>query len=146
MRVEAVESAPLLQGQGFSIPSVVRCGLLIFFMKLMLRFRGFAGTTKWIRRRVESVPSTTLLDLDSLKRFEHAIALAGALYPGRAMCLEQSLTLYYVLRRRGVAVKYCHGVVPHPFEAHAWIEYLGEVISDVEEHSRLFTRLPDQLP
>jgi hypothetical protein len=74
------------------------------------------------------------------------VALAGALYPGRARCLEQSLVLYYLLRGRGVAARYCQGVQPNPFQAHAWIEYRGEIITDVEEHVARFARLPDQLP
>ena len=54
--------------------------------------------------------------------------------------------LYYLLRKQGVAVQYCQGVQPHPFLAHAWIEYGGEPINDVPEHVTFFTRLPAQLP
>jgi transglutaminase-like putative cysteine protease len=72
--------------------------------------------------------------------------MAGALYLGRAKCLEQSLALYYLLRRQGVAVAYCQGVQPYPFRAHAWVEYRGQVINDVPEHARFFARLPEQLP
>ena len=72
--------------------------------------------------------------------------MAGALYPGRALCLEQSLALYYLLRRRGVPVRYCQGVQPYPFEAHAWVEYGGTPINDVIDHVTLFARFPDQLP
>jgi hypothetical protein len=68
------------------------------------------------------------------------------LYPGRARCLEQSLVLYYLLRRRGVALHYRQGVMPHPFQAHAWIEYRDEVITDVAEHAAQFACMPDQLP
>jgi hypothetical protein len=72
--------------------------------------------------------------------------MAAAFYPGRAECLERSLVLYYILRRQGVRVRYCHGVQPSPLTAHAWIEYGGEVINDVPEHVKEFSRLPDQLP
>jgi hypothetical protein len=37
-------------------------------------------------------------------------------------------------------------VQPYPFQAHAWIEYQGEVVNDVPEHARFFARLPEQLP
>jgi hypothetical protein len=83
--------------------------------------------------------------MESILATEHSVAMAGALYPGRALCLEQSLVLYYILRRQGVAVRYRQGVIAFPFEAHAWIEYLGEVINDVPEHARRFVPLPDQL-
>jgi hypothetical protein len=49
-------------------------------------------------------------------------------------------------RRRGIGVQYCHGVMAHPFEAHAWVEYHGEVVNDIPEHVRAFARLPAQLP
>ena len=118
---------------------------MIFALKVALRFNGFGRVMKWIRRRVESVPATAWLDLDAVKAAERAVATAGALYPGRALCLEQSLVLYWLLRGRGVAVRYSQGVIPSPFQAHAWIEYHGVVINDVPEHARQFLALPDQL-
>jgi hypothetical protein len=48
--------------------------------------------------------------------------------------------------RRGVAVRYCQGMHPYPFAAHAWITYRGQVINDVPEHVKHFTPFPDQLP
>jgi hypothetical protein len=95
---------------------------------------------------MESVPTQAPVDPAVVKAAEHAVAMAGALYPGRALCLEQSLVLYYLLRRHGIPARYCQGVEGPPFEAHAWLEYQGEPINDVAEHTRLFTRLPDQLP
>ncbi len=119
---------------------------MIFALKVALRTYGFGKVIRWIGRRVESIPPTAWLDAGAVRASERAVAMAGALYPGRALCLEQSLVLYYFLRRRGVMIKYCQGVMAHPFQAHAWIEYDGEVISDVAEHAKQFTRLPDQLP
>lgn len=128
------------------IPSVLRCALLILAVRTSLKIRGFARTVAWIRRRLETVPQPVSADADAVKAAEQAVAMAGAFYPGRAKCLEQSLTLYYLLRRQGVPVRYCHGVQFHPFTGHAWIEYRGKVINDVAEHVKHFTRLPDQLP
>jgi len=128
------------------VPSVLRCGLMIFALKVLLKTRGFVATLEWVRRRTEGVPQATAASVNLVQSAEHAVAMAGAFYPGRARCLEQSLVLYYVLRRRGVSVKYCQGVRPYPFQAHAWIEYHGVVINDVAEHAQLYARLPDQLP
>jgi hypothetical protein len=119
---------------------------MIFALKFALRFCGFGRVIRWIGRRVETIPATAWLDTEAVKAAERAVATAGALYPGRALCLEQSLVLYYLLRRRGVAVTYCHGVTPRPFQAHAWIQYGGEVITDVAEHAKRFLPLPHQLP
>lgn len=123
-----------------------QCWFTIAAIKTGLRTRGFGRTIQWIRRRVEAVPEVTLVNSEVIKTTECAVAMAGALYPGRALCLEQSLTLYCLLRRQGVAVKYCQGVQPYPFRAHSWVEYNGEPINDVAEHVRSLARLPDQLP
>ena len=131
---------------GTKVPSVLRAGFTICAVKLSLRLRGYGRTIQWIRRAVERVPADTSADVETVKAAEHAVAMAGALYPGRALCLEQSLALYYLLRRQGVAGKYSQGVQPHPFLAHAWLEYRGEPINDVAEHVKRFARLPDQLP
>lgn len=128
------------------VPSVVRSGLLIAALKLSLKTRGFAPTIEWIRRRVEPVPRLGDVDPTIVKAAEWSVAMAAAFYPGRAQCLERSLVLYYILRRQGVPVRYCHGVQPWPLISHAWVEYRGEVINDVPERVKEFSRFPDQLP
>lgn len=138
---------PISQGAPpWRLPSVATCAAMIVAVKAALRAYGFARVIRWIRRRLEPVPPILPLDLEVVKATERTVATAGALYPGRALCLEQSLVLYYLLRRHGVAVKYRQGVIPNPFQAHAWIEYQGEVINDVAEHAKQFAPLPDQLP
>lgn len=127
-------------------PSVLTCGMMIFTLKTALRLSGFGNVIGRIRRWAEPIPATACLDTEQVQAAERAVATAAAWYPGRARCLEQSLVLYCLLRRRGVAVKYRHGVIPRPFQAHAWIEYEGEIINDVPEHARQFARLPDSLP
>jgi hypothetical protein len=119
---------------------------VITWLKILLRVRGFRATLDWIRDRIEHLAATSEARLETVMAVEYAVAMAGALYPGRAKCLEQSLTLYYLLRGQGVAAVYCQGVQPYPFQAHAWIEYQGKVINDVAEHARFFARLPEQLP
>ena len=128
------------------VPRVLQCGLMILAIKMMLKIRGFTWTVDWIRGRVQAVPASTSATIDAVQAVQWPVAMAAALYPGRARCLEQSLLLYYLLRRQGTAVRYCQGVKPFPFQAHAWIEYCGEPINDVSEHAQQFVRLPDQLP
>jgi hypothetical protein len=128
------------------VPSVLRCGVTIGWLRWLLRIRCFEGTIAWIRSGVEQVSATEEPEPEIVRRFEYALAMAGAFYPGRARCLEQSLALYYLCRRQGIAVRYCQGVRLFPFEAHAWIEYRGKVMNDLPEHVKLFARFPDQLP
>jgi Transglutaminase-like superfamily len=130
----------------FRTPSVLRCGLMLFAVKAALRISGFGATMRWIRRRAERAIGATPASARALAAAEHSVAMAGALYPGRALCLEQSLVLYDLLRQRGVAVRYCQGAQPHPFEAHAWVEYRGKPINDIPEHVKRFARFPSLLP
>jgi transglutaminase-like putative cysteine protease len=147
MRGEALApSASQMGRQEFATPSVLTCGLAIFAVKLALRVRGFGRTIRWIRRRVHPIAGSNVIALDAVRVAGHTVAMAGALYPGRAMCLEQSLVLYYLLRRQGVPIRFVMGVQPRPFGAHAWVEYEGTPVNDVPEHVTWFTRLPHSLP
>ncbi|HEX6965474.1 MAG TPA: lasso peptide biosynthesis B2 protein [Gemmatimonadaceae bacterium] len=125
---------------------MLRCQLLILVVKLGLRLMGFARTWRWLQRRATQSVAQDDVSVGDLVATEYRVALAAALWPGRALCLEQSLVLYYVLRRAAVAVEFRMGVQPHPFAAHAWVEYQGAPINDVAEHVKHFMPLPDALP
>lgn len=127
-------------------PSILRCGLAILAVKVALNMRGFDWTIAWIERRVKDVVASGTFDTQCVRTAESSVATAGALYPGRARCLEQSLVLYYLLRSQGVAVQYRQGVQSHPFVAHAWVEYRNVPVNDVIEHVQLYAPLPSPLP
>ncbi|HXZ01267.1 MAG TPA: lasso peptide biosynthesis B2 protein [Stellaceae bacterium] len=56
-------------------------------------------------------------------------------------CLPRSLALYRFLMTSGVPVEHCIGVVRYPFEAHAWVEYRGEVLLDAPDYVRSYAEL-----
>jgi hypothetical protein len=64
-----------------------------------------------------------------LARMVAAAARQGVV-PGK--CLEQSLSLWWLLRRRGIPAQLRIGVrkAQEQFEGHAWIELSGEVLND----------------
>ncbi len=128
------------------MPSVLSCMAMTLALKASMRIRGLARTLHWIGRRAGGVPSQAPVDSGVVLSVERQVAMAGALYPGRALCLEQSLVLYYILRSKGVPVVYRQGIQAHPFAAHAWIEYEGRPINDIREHTQWFTTLPSVLP
>jgi hypothetical protein len=127
------------------VPGVVACGLVITGLKLGLATAGFARTLRWVERRTAPAMERPG-DATIIERVAHAVALAAALYPGRALCLEQSLALYYLLRRRGIDARLRLGVQPHPFSAHAWVEYGGVPLNDFPEHVKHFIALPEVRP
>lgn len=133
-------------GRAVGVPSVLRCGLTLSRIKWLLHTQRFEGTLAWLRSATQSLPTSEVATLDHVRAIEYSVAMAGAFFPARARCLEQSLTLYYLARCQGIRVRYRQGMQLYPFEAHAWIEYRGEVINDVPEHVKYFTTFPDQLP
>lgn len=58
----------------------------------------------------------------------------------RANCLEQSLVLWWMLRRHGIAADLLIGANKQAgrFEAHAWVEYFGVVLNDPNGEHRDF--------
>ena len=129
--------------RGESSASVVWCGALIAAIKASLRVAGFARTIGWIHWQTDDLPRRRIEPASVIDPLAHAVALAAALYPGRAQCLEQSLLLYYLLRRRGIEAHFRLGVQPHPFGAHAWVECGGVPINNVPEHVRHFAPMPE---
>ena len=129
-----------------SVPSVAHCFAVIAVIKARLAIFGLGPTLRWIRRHERTEPLTALAPNAFVTASEYAVAMAAALYPGRALCLERSLALFYFGRRAGIPLTYHHGVQPLPFAAHAWVEYDGCVVNDVDEHVFGYRRLPQVCP
>lgn len=129
-----------------AVPSVAHCLVAIVAVKVRLSILGLGPTLRWILEQSATRPRTTLAPDAFLTACEYSVAMAAALYPGRALCLERSLTLFYLARRAGVPVTYHHGVQTVPFTAHAWVEHEGRVINDVPEHVAEYRRLPQVCP
>lgn len=64
------------------------------------------------------------------------VTMVAAFCPGRMICLEQSLALYFLLRRRGFAPNLRIGVQPLPFQAHAWVELDGVPVNENPDYTR----------
>jgi hypothetical protein len=109
---------------------------------LSLRFLGFARSVNIVRR----LAKRTRNDAENGELVQavcQRVAMAGVFYPGRARCLEQSLALYVLLRRRGVAAALRIGVQPYPFSAHAWVELNGVPLSERPEAIQQFVPIQD---
>jgi hypothetical protein len=113
------------------LPGTLRCLLAIAGADLLLRALGVGRTLVWAHRAGRSPDDVLVIDADEIAR---RVAVAGALYPGRALCLEQSLALYVLLRRRGVPADLRFGVRPYPFLAHAWVEVAGVPLNEQPEN------------
>ena len=111
-------------------PGILHCALALCAIRVALLTRGFHRTRQSVIRAVESCAVIPGEHDGLVTRVTRTVAFCAALYPGRARCLEQSLTVYYLLRRCGVSVEWRLGVQPYRFKAHAWIEYKGRPVQE----------------
>ena len=124
--------------QSLSLPSVAGTLARFVLLKLSLGTAGFGRTLRWIESNAGRGAQTAETSEEHVRRAEYRVALAAALYPGHAACLERSLMLYWYLRRAAVPASFRMGVQMYPFLAHAWVEHRGVPINDVPEHVALF--------
>ena len=105
-------------------------------IRVHLRSRGYQKTQQWLRKRLSASPqapsSNEPSNVTLTCRMVNAAAHYGLLRP---TCLEESLALWYFLRRQGIPNKLRIGVrkIADKFEAHAWVEYEGEALNQSEE-------------
>ncbi|HKT07976.1 MAG TPA: lasso peptide biosynthesis B2 protein [Gemmatimonadaceae bacterium] len=127
-------------------PGLWRSMMTLSLVRLSLVLFGLGRTVRLISRLDRRRLAGTPCDAASARSIEASVAKAAALFPGRALCLEQSLTLYALLRRSSVSARLRLGVQPYPFAAHAWVEADGEPLNDIAEHVAFYVPLEDLLP
>lgn len=81
--------------------------------------------------------------ISTLVRMVNAAADRG---PVKANCLPRSLTIWWLLRRRGLECELRLGVKPRDeaIQAHAWVEFEGRVLNDepgVQQQFSAFERV-----
>ena len=127
-----------------SAGAVLSTALLLVIVKSSLAALGLRRTVRAVKRVTQGRGIETASDLRGvIDRSAQRVAMAAAFYPGRALCLEQSIALYGSLRWAGVDATLRLGVQPHPFKAHAWVEYKGRPIHEDDEGLRAFVPLPE---
>ena len=88
-----------------------------------------------------STGRATPADLQRAKQAWRVVGMAVHHAPYRGNCLSGSLTLWWLLRRQGLPSDLRIGVstLSGRFEAHAWIEFQGNVINDRPDVGRRFS-------
>ena len=114
------------------VPSALRCAVVVTGVKLALGVAGLRRTLRAIHGMAPPSRATRDPSHGQVERVARRVALVGAFFPGRVACLEQSLTLYWLLLRARVPASFRIGVLPSQFAAHAWVEYEGEPVLESE--------------
>lgn len=119
------------------------CALVLIAVHVSLRSFGLRRTLA-VANRVPALRHASGGD-PLLNSTSTATAVAGvaALFPGRARCLEQSLTLMIVLRLDAIPARFKMGAQALPFFAHAWVEVLGQPINSERELLANLVPFPD---
>jgi len=111
-------------------------------MRLAINFWGFSRVHAWLWRNIPlatALPS--LPDEFEIINLCHLVNAAANRSPIHTNCLQRSLTLWWLLRRIGVASDLRIGVDTEDgvFKAHAWLEKNGVVLNDSPNSVQHFT-------
>lgn len=127
---DAVDSSSLsaLDDIDVSILETVTAFIGLAAFDLLLKFRGFKSLISTVKRRQTAEPLTT--DREICRRVRAMVDRAQMYYPKKAMCLQHSAVVAWLLRRRGVPAEMVLAACDYLPEAHAWVEVDGEVVND----------------
>jgi len=120
------------------IPSTFMCVIIIAAIKLALRSFGLGRTLRMVKRIRPHCGPVVLSHKPTVDAITRRVATVSAYWPTRALCLEQSLTLYLLLGLSHIPAALCFGVRPYGFVAHAWVEWNGEPIEEKSDYIRQF--------
>ena len=112
---------------------VVKALLTFVAIDVGFRLLGFPRVRRFVQWWGARAPRAADLPnpLRVVEGTRQAVRVATRYYWRRGPdCLPRSLTLFVLLRRRGVPATLRIGVKRYPFGAHAWVECLGEVLDD----------------
>lgn len=102
-----------------------------------LKTMGLRRTQSWLTRSSlgKMIPPTEQTRAN-VRRAAQMVAVACRRYPLRSSCLPRTIVLWSLLRRRGLDTNVRIGVrgdAEANFQAHAWLEWNGEVLNDAAE-------------
>jgi len=128
-----------------------RTVVLLPLAALSLRLRGFKKTREQLQKKLpsdsalETIQQGTAEKVQRICRMVKAGAHYGLTHP---TCLEESLVLWYLLRRQRIPARLRIGVkkLPQKFEAHAWVEFEGVALNQAEEIHHHYAAFEGEFP
>ncbi|MEO1429121.1 MAG: lasso peptide biosynthesis B2 protein [Cyanobacteria bacterium J06632_19] len=109
----------------FILLGTIRLGLWLIELSVLLKLVQKVSKPEFPLLGINKIQSAL-----SLEKIVSAINLATRNMPGGAKCLARALTVRTLMSRYAYSPELCIGVAKNEekFEAHAWIEYQGQVI------------------
>lgn len=112
----------------------LRAAMLLPIIRVSLRFRGYNKTFSSLQARVIPIAPAQIAPAEQLRKTTQMVRAAVRHSLLHFTCLEESLGLWYLLRKQGIAPQLRIGVRKEngKFEAHAWVEHDGEALNQPE--------------
>ena len=122
-----------------------RAGATLVVTSVRLRWTGYAGTRRALERRLPQpgpVVEEAERNRERAARDAWAIGVCADRLP-IGTCLERTLALWWLLRRRGIDSDVVFGARRQgaELEAHAWLEVGGTALTDPDEPRETFREL-----
>jgi hypothetical protein len=117
-------------------PNRLTIWLLLTGAWLSLRFLGWAGTLRlWRRGRSDRTVFPQGDAEATVQQLDQSIRAAAALHPLNTQCKERALVAWHILRNWWrLPAELVIGILPYPFEAHAWVECGPWTVTDERFH------------
>jgi hypothetical protein len=106
---------------------------LLPVISLSIKWAGLTATTRWLRRRIDAAGSRAeAVPPHFAASAARLVPLMASYSPVKAVCLTQSVTLWFLLARKGIGSAVRIGVAKESgiFGAHAWVDMNGTVLLD----------------
>jgi hypothetical protein len=131
----------------------LRAAVVLPFISLSLRLRGFRATQTSLQKRLPK-ESSGVSDKSNGVQTEPAALTARMVRSaahrtwGNPACLEQSLALWWLLGRQGIASSVRIGTrkTDQKFEAHAWVECGGVALNEPEDAHKNYAAFDEAFP
>jgi hypothetical protein len=128
-----------------------RAAIFLPLVRWSLRLRGYGKTFTWLQRRIQFQAKETERKPASREEVQATCRMVRAALRyslAKFTCLEESLTLWYLLRKQGIPVCLRIGVRKEneKFEAHAWVEHGGTALNQDEAIHQHYAAFEQDFP
>jgi transglutaminase superfamily protein len=131
----------------------LRAAVLLPFISVSLRLRGFRATQSSLQKRLPRAltggsDQSSGAQSESTALTARMVRSAAQRTWGNPACLEQSLALWWLLGRQGIASSVRIGTrkTDQKFEAHAWVECDGAALNEAEEPHQHYAAFEEAFP
>ena len=132
------------KNNGFKKPSIAQVLFLLPVVAICMRVFGFKRTYIWLGHMASLFPVAPVSPEsapEKARRIAQLVIFVNQNFSFyQTVCLSESLTLWFLLHRHGIPADFRLGVrtITGRFESHAWVEYDGIVLNDLETANRIY--------